>query len=209
MYMLVKMGFKWPVFPARSTQVTGSGYYDLALLYTPAKDPIVAKSAEEQILADEWNLLHMEQLEDELNINIDNITSLMDDFNEHMRFQSDKADKEQTHEEFTVVPYMHNFAPYSNKTMCYLDILDNLPQLRFLSSQMKMILWIMFIIWDFSNPQTTAKMWLKGCIFSLESWSYTKWILNVNHQIDKGEDLSMIWTPFWMDNVSGARSKQY
>ncbi|SJL16233.1 uncharacterized protein ARMOST_19753 [Armillaria ostoyae] len=120
---------------------------DLALLYTPAKDPTVAKSAEEQILADEWNLLYMEQLEDELDINVDNITSLMDDFNKHMRFESDEANKEQMHEEFIGVPYTHNFAPYPNKTirshMCYLDILDNLPRLRFSSSQMKMILWVM------------------------------------------------------------------
>ncbi|SJL16241.1 uncharacterized protein ARMOST_19761 [Armillaria ostoyae] len=42
-----------------------------------------------------------------------------------------------------------------------------------------------------------------------ESWSYTEQIPNVNHQIDKGEDLFIIWTLFWADNVSGARSKQY
>ncbi len=57
---------------------------DLALLYTPADDPIAAQSTEEQILADEWDLLYMEQLEDELDVNVDNITSLTDDFNEHM-----------------------------------------------------------------------------------------------------------------------------
>ncbi len=43
----------------------------------------------------------------------------------------------------------------------------------------------------------------------VESWSYAARIPNVNCQIDKGEDLFTIWTPFWADDVSGARSKQY
>ncbi|KAF7324217.1 hypothetical protein MSAN_02533900 [Mycena sanguinolenta] len=52
-------------------------------------------------------------------------------------------DEDIINQHFTGVPVTHDYAPYGNKTMCYLDILDNLPRLRLSSSQLKMILWIM------------------------------------------------------------------
>ncbi|KAJ7439792.1 hypothetical protein FB451DRAFT_1191987, partial [Mycena latifolia] len=82
--------------------------------------------------------------------------------------------EEAMNEHFTGVPASHDYAPYGNKTMCYLDILDNLPRLRLSSSQFKMILWMMKECgakdvpsfnafrsmqkhirktWDFSNPE--------------------------------------------------------
>ncbi|KIY72157.1 hypothetical protein CYLTODRAFT_465626 [Cylindrobasidium torrendii FP15055 ss-10] len=36
-----------------------------------------------------------------------------------------------------------DYFPYPTRTMCFLDILDNLPRLRFSEEQMKMILWVM------------------------------------------------------------------
>ncbi|KAJ6609285.1 hypothetical protein B0H10DRAFT_1684861, partial [Mycena sp. CBHHK59/15] len=44
---------------------------------------------------------------------------------------------------FCGVPTSHDYAPYSNKMECYLDMLDNLPQLRLSSNQLRIILWIM------------------------------------------------------------------
>ncbi|KAJ7736973.1 hypothetical protein DFH07DRAFT_966662 [Mycena maculata] len=55
---------------------------------------------------------------------------------------ADGEDEDKINEHFTGVPANHDY-PYGNKTMCYLDILDNLPRLRLSSSQLKMILWIM------------------------------------------------------------------
>ncbi|KAF8804944.1 hypothetical protein BYT27DRAFT_7047775, partial [Phlegmacium glaucopus] len=52
-------------------------------------------------------------------------------------------DEDDIHEEFTGVPANHDYAPYPNKTMCFLDILDNLPRMRLSSSQLKMVLWVM------------------------------------------------------------------
>ncbi|KAK1218880.1 hypothetical protein PQX77_018407 [Marasmius sp. AFHP31] len=37
----------------------------------------------------------------------------------------------------------HNYYPYPNAIMCFLDILDNLPRLRFSEAQLKMILWLL------------------------------------------------------------------
>jgi hypothetical protein len=50
------------------------------------------------------------------------------------------------------------------------------------------------------------------CHLSLQtddSTSFASKIPNKNRQIDNSEDLWTIWMPFWADDVSGARSKQY
>ncbi|KAJ6579355.1 hypothetical protein B0H10DRAFT_2198743 [Mycena sp. CBHHK59/15] len=39
--------------------------------------------------------------------------------------------------------------------------------------------------------------------------AFAKHIPNVCRSIDDGEDLFTVWMPFWADDVSGARSKQY
>ncbi|KAJ4464605.1 hypothetical protein C8R41DRAFT_872068 [Lentinula lateritia] len=62
------------------------------------------------------------------------------------QFQSigyEDADDEEVADFFAGVAQNPDWAPYASKTMCYLDILDNLPRLRLSSSQLKIFLWIM------------------------------------------------------------------
>ncbi|SJL11781.1 uncharacterized protein ARMOST_15190 [Armillaria ostoyae] len=62
------------------------------------------------------DLLYMEQLKDELNININDIPNLTNDFQE-IGFRPEEAEQEEIHQEFIGVDYRHDFVPYSNKTV--------------------------------------------------------------------------------------------
>ncbi|KAJ7939128.1 hypothetical protein B0H13DRAFT_1850862 [Mycena leptocephala] len=94
------------------------------------------------IMMEETNCLHaIEEQEDFLAKNAEALRREV----ENMRLHHLEAEFEGADDE--TIPRLaqidHDYAPYGNKTMCYLDILDNLPRLRLSSSQLKMILWIM------------------------------------------------------------------
>ncbi|KAF5374921.1 hypothetical protein D9758_000015 [Tetrapyrgos nigripes] len=72
----------------------------------------------------------------------DTVPALIQEFQSVGR-DSDEDDYEQFVERLTGVKNNPDYAPYESKTMCYLDLLNNLPRLRLSSSQMKMVLWIM------------------------------------------------------------------
>ncbi|KAJ7918581.1 hypothetical protein B0H13DRAFT_2434969 [Mycena leptocephala] len=71
------------------------------------------------------------------------IPQLAQEIRDNEMLRATGEDEDEINRHFGGVPIDHDYAPYGNKTMCYLDILDNLPRLRLSSSQLKMILWIM------------------------------------------------------------------
>ncbi|KAJ7753276.1 hypothetical protein B0H16DRAFT_1459575 [Mycena metata] len=91
------------------------------------------------LLHREIEILRLRHLEQEF----ETVPQLIQEVQANSLLPADGEDEEDINEHFTGVPVSHDYAPYGNKTMCYLDILDNLPRLRLSSSQLKMILWIM------------------------------------------------------------------
>ncbi|KAI0915350.1 hypothetical protein AcV5_003845 [Taiwanofungus camphoratus] len=68
------------------------------------------------------------------------VPTITDTFHE---FGLDAEEEDNFTDEFSDSLYSQDYAPYKNKTMCLLDILDNLPRLHLSGSQLKMIFWIM------------------------------------------------------------------
>ncbi|KAJ7718672.1 hypothetical protein B0H16DRAFT_1739980 [Mycena metata] len=96
------------------------------------------------LLHREIEILRLRHLEQEFEgADDETVPQLIQEIQANSLLPADGEDEEDINEHFTGVPVSHDYAPYGNKTMCYLDILDNLPRLRLSSSQLKMILWIM------------------------------------------------------------------
>ncbi|KAF7370029.1 hypothetical protein MSAN_00632900 [Mycena sanguinolenta] len=115
---------------------------ELDSLKAGSEDDFMARNAE--ALRREIEILELQHLEAEFEGADDETIPCM----KLIRVLSDLLhangeDEDIINQHFTGVPVTHDYAPYGNKTMCYLDILDNLPRLRLSSSQLKMILWIM------------------------------------------------------------------
>lgn len=55
----------------------------------------------------------------------------------------DTQDDDDIQAQFSRVPIRSDYAPYPNKTMMLLNIVDNLPRLRMSGSQLRMILWLL------------------------------------------------------------------
>ncbi|KAJ7614819.1 hypothetical protein FB45DRAFT_1108964 [Roridomyces roridus] len=97
-----------------------------------------------EILRREMEILQLQYLEEEFEGADDQtIPQLTEDFRQTELAARMGEDEDDAYEQFTGVNISHDYAPYGNKTSCYLDILDNLPRLRLSSSQLKMVLWIM------------------------------------------------------------------
>ncbi|KAJ6569081.1 hypothetical protein B0H19DRAFT_1373408 [Mycena capillaripes] len=97
-----------------------------------------------EALRREIEILQLQHLEAEFEgADDETVPQLAQEIRDNDMLQADGEDEDNINQHFTGVPTTHDYAPYGNKTMCYLDILDNLPRLRLSSSQLKMILWIM------------------------------------------------------------------
>ncbi|KAL6304493.1 hypothetical protein BKA93DRAFT_749693 [Sparassis latifolia] len=100
-----------------------------------------AHSTHQKLLRRECELLALRVQEEELD-SVEEDANIIQEF-QNLGLEGEEGDEDNMHEEFTGVPVDHDFAPYGNKTMFLLNVLDNLPKLRLSSSQLKMILWIM------------------------------------------------------------------
>ncbi|EEB97187.1 hypothetical protein MPER_03544 [Moniliophthora perniciosa FA553] len=76
---------------------------------------------------------------DELDVDVDETGALADE----LRQMGALNNEETTAQEVYGVAPEYNYYPYPNKTSCYLDILDNLPRLRFSEAQFKMVIWLL------------------------------------------------------------------
>ncbi|KAG6825637.1 hypothetical protein H0H92_002996 [Tricholoma furcatifolium] len=112
----------------------------------------------DSLLRRELERLHLIAIDEEFEGTYDEtVPQLASDFRD-MGLGPEAANEEDVDEFFNRVGRDHDYSPYESKTMCYLDILDNLPRLRLSSSQLKMILWIMRECGaqdDFSNPEVS------------------------------------------------------
>ncbi|KAF8823272.1 hypothetical protein HHX47_DHR10000380 [Lentinula edodes] len=104
---------------------------------------VVTEEVQDELLAKELAALRMSALE-EVYLDSSNDATVPSVINEFQSIEYDEeAEEEEVADFFVGVTRTSDWTPYENKTMCYLDILDNLPRLRLSSSQLKIFLWIM------------------------------------------------------------------
>ncbi|KAF5360251.1 hypothetical protein D9758_009151 [Tetrapyrgos nigripes] len=116
---------------------------EAAAYFPPVESPEHQQSQQETFIQQELERLRFMALEDGfIGDQDDTVPVLVQEF-QSLGMEPDEGDCDQFVKTLTGVKNNPDYAPYESKTMCYLDLLDNLPCLRLSSSQMKMILWIM------------------------------------------------------------------
>ncbi|KAK7047084.1 hypothetical protein VNI00_006746 [Paramarasmius palmivorus] len=118
---------------------------EMGVLYPALPSSEEAAAADQNKVDEELELLRQriwDTLEDELDIetDADHIRELTEELRVFPRTD------ENLHRQIHGVNASSDYFPYPNKTMCYLDLIDNLPRLRFSGAQFKVILWVMKLL---------------------------------------------------------------
>ncbi|KAJ7108898.1 hypothetical protein C8R43DRAFT_1139825 [Mycena crocata] len=144
-------------------------------------DPVDLAAENVEAIRRELEILRLEHLEQEFEgVDDETIPQFADEIRGNTAISGDGDDEDAINEHFTGVPRNHNYAPYGNKTMCYLDILDNLPRLRL------------------------------SYIHEVTELADGRWAIAVIWIVSKGIKFAECRLVDTMaDDVSGARSKQY
>ncbi|KAJ6628101.1 hypothetical protein B0H10DRAFT_2209777 [Mycena sp. CBHHK59/15] len=141
-------GLPAPVAPSFSAvfsrdDCNGVSLDDFDTIMSGEQDPFTSEEHymdNDELLCREIELLHLLALEPEPEQEEDDtIPRLLDELNDIDDLDGPE-DEEDMARIFGATLPNYNYAPYQNKMMCFIDILDNRPHLRLSSSQIKMVL---------------------------------------------------------------------